>query len=183
MRTKRAPKKQRQRFVAKAIQFLLDAGAQHDGGEVYPLTLQTKAGRLEFQRLGCGFGHSGTWFSASEGHGGINPAIISGRTILYHARRKVAMKSIIMQEIGEAVEILYNLDIKLSNHFVGQPDHPNDQGVAGVRKVIRHALDALSVTNWISFTEAIDKGPDWKGLEGLTVESCNPAGEGDVLLG
>jgi len=47
MRTKLAPKKQRQRFVARAIQFLLDAGAQHDGGEVYPLTMQTKAGRLE----------------------------------------------------------------------------------------------------------------------------------------
>ena len=46
-RTKLAPKKQRQLFVAKVIQLLLDAGAKPDGGEVYPLTLQTKAGRLE----------------------------------------------------------------------------------------------------------------------------------------
>jgi len=75
------------------------------------------------------------------------------------------MKSIVTEEISKAVELLYNLDIKLSNHFVGKPDHPNDKGVAGVRKVIRHALDTLSLTNWIRFAEAIDKGPDWTGLE------------------
>ena len=46
MRTKLAPKKQRQLFIAKVVQLLLDAGAKHDGGEVYPLALQTKAGRL-----------------------------------------------------------------------------------------------------------------------------------------
>lgn len=45
-RTKLAPKKQRQLFTAKVIQLLLDAGAKQDGGEVYPLTIQTKAGRL-----------------------------------------------------------------------------------------------------------------------------------------
>ena len=46
MRTKLAPKKQRQLFTAKVIQLLLDAGAKQDNGEVYPLTLHTKAGRL-----------------------------------------------------------------------------------------------------------------------------------------
>ncbi len=54
------------------------------------------------------------------------------------------MKTIIMRDVGNAVEILYNLDISLSNHFVGQPDHPNDRGVDGVRKVIRHAMDTLT---------------------------------------
>lgn len=75
------------------------------------------------------------------------------------------MKTIITEEVGKAVEILYNLDVKLSNHFVGKRNHPNDRGVAGVRKVIRRALDTLSLTNWIRFAEAIDKGPDWKGLD------------------
>jgi hypothetical protein len=39
-------KSERQRFVKKATQLLLDLGAKQDGGEVYPFTLQTKAGRL-----------------------------------------------------------------------------------------------------------------------------------------
>ena len=41
------------------------------------------------------------------------------------------MKDIVMREIGNAFEILYNLDIKLSKHFVGIPDHPNDTGSGG----------------------------------------------------
>jgi hypothetical protein len=39
-------KKERERFVRMATQLLLDMGAKQDGGEVYPLTLETKAGRL-----------------------------------------------------------------------------------------------------------------------------------------
>ena len=75
------------------------------------------------------------------------------------------MKNIVIQEVSKAVEILYNLDIKLSNHFVGKRRHPNDRGVAGVRKVIRRAMNTLTLTNWIRFAEAIDKGPDWTGLD------------------
>jgi len=73
------------------------------------------------------------------------------------------MTTIIMKAVGTAIEVLYNLDINLSNHCVGKHDHPNDKGVAGVRKVIRHAMDTLSLSNWISFAEGIDKGMDWKG--------------------
>ena len=39
-------KQERQQFITKVTQLLLDLGAKQDGGEVYPLTLQTKAGRL-----------------------------------------------------------------------------------------------------------------------------------------
>jgi hypothetical protein len=67
------------------------------------------------------------------------------------------MKTIVMQEIGKAVEILYNLDIKLSNHFVGQQDHPNDLAVAGVRGVIQQAMDTLNTSNWFSFAKNIGK--------------------------
>lgn len=73
------------------------------------------------------------------------------------------MKTIIMQAVSNAIESLYNLDIKLSNHFVGKHDHPNDQGVAGVRRVIRHALDTLHTSNWLPFAEGIDKGKGWNG--------------------
>jgi len=79
------------------------------------------------------------------------------------ARGSPAMTDIIMAAVSKAVEALYNLDIKLSSHFVGQHDHPNDQGVAGVRKVIRHALKTLHTANWLPFAEGIDKGRDWKG--------------------
>jgi hypothetical protein len=68
------------------------------------------------------------------------------------------MKEIVIQEISKAVEILFNLDIHLSNHFVGIPDHPNDQGVAGVRQAIRQAMDALHFQNWFTSAEKIDKG-------------------------
>ena len=66
------------------------------------------------------------------------------------------MKDIVMQEIGNAFEILYNLDINLSKHFVGVPDHPNDQGVAGVRQAIQQALAALHFDNWLSAANKID---------------------------
>ena len=72
------------------------------------------------------------------------------------------MKNIIMAAVGKAVEALYNLDIKLANHFVGKPDHPNDQAVAGVRRIIRHALDTLHSADWLPFAAGIDKGKDWK---------------------
>lgn len=72
------------------------------------------------------------------------------------------MKNIIMAAVSNAVESLYNLDIKLANHFVGKPDHPNDQGVAGVRRIIRHALDTLHAPDWLPFAAGIDKGKDWK---------------------
>ena len=39
-------KKQRQLFVKKSTELLLELGAKRDGGETYPYTLQTKAGRL-----------------------------------------------------------------------------------------------------------------------------------------
>lgn len=39
-------KKERQDFVKKVTQLLLELGAKPDGGEVYPFTLQTKAGTL-----------------------------------------------------------------------------------------------------------------------------------------
>src|SRR5271165_5270644 len=68
-----------------------------------------------------------------------------------------------MAAVSKAVEALYNLDIKLANHFVGKPDHPNDQAVAGVRRIIRHALDTLHSPDWLPFAEGIDKGNDWKG--------------------
>ena len=48
----------------------------------------------------------------------------------------MAVKNIIMAAVANAVEALYNLDIKLANHFVGKPDHPNDQGVAGVPRIL-----------------------------------------------
>ncbi len=73
------------------------------------------------------------------------------------------MKHIIMAEVGKAVEVLYNLDVKLSNHFVGQADHPNDVAVAAVRKVIQHALDTLHTANWLPAAAGIDKGRDWTG--------------------
>jgi hypothetical protein len=70
------------------------------------------------------------------------------------------MKEIVMEEIGKAVEILYNLDIHLSNHFVGIHDHPNDEGVAGVRLAIRQAFDALHFDNWILAAQKIDKSKE-----------------------
>ena len=73
------------------------------------------------------------------------------------------MKNIIMAAVSKAVEALYNLDIKLANHFVGKPDHPNDQAVAGVRRIIHHALDTLHSADWLPFAEGIDNGKDWKG--------------------
>ncbi len=39
-------KKDRERFVKKATQLLLDLGATQDGNAAYLFTLQTKAGRL-----------------------------------------------------------------------------------------------------------------------------------------
>ena len=39
-------KKERERFVKKAKELLLSLGAKQDGGEVYPFTFHTKAGRL-----------------------------------------------------------------------------------------------------------------------------------------
>jgi hypothetical protein len=52
-------KTERQRFVKKVTQLLLELGAKQDGGEVYPFTLQTRAGRLVLhpdgdQRIGLG---------------------------------------------------------------------------------------------------------------------------------
>ena len=76
------------------------------------------------------------------------------------------MKNIIMAAVSKAVEALYNLDIKLANHFVGKPDHPNDQAVAGVRRIIRHALDTLHSADWLPFAAGIDKGKDWKEPDG-----------------
>lgn len=69
----------------------------------------------------------------------------------------IAMKTIVIEEIEKAVEILYSLDIHLSNHFVGIPDHPNDEGVAGVRQTIRQALDALHLDNWLLAAEKLTK--------------------------
>lgn len=87
------------------------------------------------------------------------------------------MKAIIMEAVGQAVEALYNLDIKLSKHFVGKPKHPNDQAVAGVRRVIRHALDTMHTSNWLPFAEGIDQGPKSKKplvvTKTLTVAGCN----------
>jgi len=71
------------------------------------------------------------------------------------------MQDFIMVAVGKAVETLYNLDINLGNHFVGKPDHPNDLGVAGVRRIIRHALDTLHAADWLPFAEGINKGKDW----------------------
>ena len=39
-------KRERQRFVKQATALLLALGAKQDGGEAYPFTLETKAGRL-----------------------------------------------------------------------------------------------------------------------------------------
>jgi hypothetical protein len=94
------------------------------------------------------------------------------------------MKTIIMEAVSQAVEALYNMDTKLSNHFVGKPQHPNDQAVAGVRRVIRHALDTLHLSNWMPFAKGIDNGPHWKGAlvvtKTLTVAGSDLAIEVDA---
>ena len=61
----------------------------------------------------------------------------------------------IMQDIGKAVKILYNLDICLSNEYTGNPLHQRDKAIEGVRKPIRDALSSLESSNWIKHMEGL----------------------------
>lgn len=95
-------------------------------------------------------------------------------------------KDIIMGRVGVAVEALYNLDIALSNHFTGNPKHPNDIAVHAVRKRLQLAMRVLRVTDLLTLADGVDEGPKFKitqslkqTVHGYTVEfdSC---GAGDT---
>jgi hypothetical protein len=59
------------------------------------------------------------------------------------------LKERVWKNIGNVVEILYNLDLALSNHYVGNPSDPNDKAIKEVRSVLAVALEALSAHRWI----------------------------------
>jgi len=52
-----------------------------------------------------------------------------------------------IKEAGDAVISLYNLDIMLSNQFIGDGGR-HDKLIAELRKPIQKAMDELSSKNW-----------------------------------
>lgn len=61
----------------------------------------------------------------------------------------MAMRQRVNNDIGQAVELLYNLDIALSNGFTGDPKHPNDKATKAIRKSLQDAMEALHSEKWI----------------------------------
>jgi len=55
----------------------------------------------------------------------------------------------VMKDVGEVVQILYNLDIFLSNCFTGNPKNPGDKKIKALRKPVREALSSLDSKKWI----------------------------------
>jgi hypothetical protein len=53
-----------------------------------------------------------------------------------------------MEAIGKAVEILYNLDVKLSNQYIGKPCL-HDMAINDIRKSVRNSLRELESNKWI----------------------------------
>jgi len=86
------------------------------------------------------------------------PAIIgigAGSRVLAEVKRDLAklghkddLGDEVMEAIGKAVETLYNLDIKLSNQYLGKPSL-HDMAVNAIRKSVRNSLRALESDKWI----------------------------------
>lgn len=54
-----------------------------------------------------------------------------------------------MASIGDAVTALYNLDLFLSNCFLGKPRSVNDRTIKKLRRVIGKALDDLDSRRYV----------------------------------
>jgi hypothetical protein len=64
----------------------------------------------------------------------------------------------VMEAIGKAVEVLYALDIKLSNSYTGNRHHSNDKAINVIRRSVRGALKRLESHNWIGSLKDLLKG-------------------------
>lgn len=62
-----------------------------------------------------------------------------------------SVKDRVMGDIGKAVEILYNLDIYLSNGYDGNPKSSTTKKINGVRRPVRRAMDNLRSEKWIKY--------------------------------
>ena len=96
------------------------------------------------------------------------PAIIgigAGSKVLAEVKRDLAklghkddFGDEVMETIGKAVEILYNLDVKLSNQYIGKPCL-HDLAINTVRESVRNSLKELESNKWIgSIKDLADNG-------------------------
>ena len=86
------------------------------------------------------------------------PAIIgigAGSKVLVEVKRDRAklghkddLGDEVMETIGKAVEILYNLDVKLSSQYIGKPCL-HDMAINVIRKSVRSSLKELESNKWI----------------------------------